>query len=164
MMRRMIACVLLFTVGAFAAIKQVETVWSGLGDLILSRKIAFVLPDGAAIEGKAVSVQPDALRLTITKTSDPQGHPKGVASIPRSSISTLQLMEMRVVGRVIGTTVGLFAGLATGALIILSNGIFGKTSTGQSVGAGVAIVGFPVAGFFAGRTLDRKLTLIKVAP
>jgi hypothetical protein len=163
-MRRLTACVLLFTVGAIAAAKPVETAWTGLGGLILSRKVALVLPDGAAVEGEAVAVQPDALELTITKTSDPRGYPKGAASIPRSSISTLQLMEMRVVGRVIGTTVGLFAGVVTGTVILLSNGLFAKTSTGQNVGAVTVVIGFPVAGFFAGRALDRRVTIIKVAP
>ena len=162
MMRRLMACVLLCGVGANADVKQVETAWTGLGGLISSRKVALVLPDRAAIEGKAISVQPEALTLTITKTSDRQGHPKGAASIPRASIPTLQLLEMRVTGRVIGTTVGVVVGLAAGAVIILHNGLFADTSTGQNVGAGVAIFGLPVAGYFAGRALDRKVTLIKI--
>jgi hypothetical protein len=86
-----ITCGLVFSAGATGAVKQVETAWTDLGGLISSRKVALVLPDGAAIESKAISVQPDALIVS-------------------------------------------------------------------------AIFGLPVAGFFAGRALDRRVTLIKITP
>jgi hypothetical protein len=159
-----VACALLFSAGAAAAVKRVDTAWTDLGGLISSRKVSLVLPDGAAIEGRAVSIRPDTLTMSISKTSDPRAHPKGTASVPRASITTLQLLEMSVRGRVIGTALGVVGGLAVGAGIVLANGLFAKTSTGQNAGACVAIFGLPVAGFFAGRALDRKVTLIKITP
>src|SRR5579859_1985305 len=103
---KIIAAALLFHIGAMAATKQVEARWEDLGGLILSKKIAITLPDGARIEGHVGSVQADSLALTITKSSDVQGHPKREASIPRASVATIQLIEMRIIGRVTGTIIG----------------------------------------------------------
>ncbi|HTM48672.1 MAG TPA: hypothetical protein VL285_08330 [Bryobacteraceae bacterium] len=163
-MRQALALLLLFTFPSAAAIREVETAWSDLGGLISSRKIALVLPDGARIEGKALSVKADAIVMTISKTSDRGAHPQGPASIPRASVAALRLLEMRVRGRIIATTAGIVGGLAAGAGIILANGLFTDTSTGRDVGAAVAIFGLPTAGYFIGRAADKKVTVIRIAP
>jgi hypothetical protein len=159
-----LALLLLFTLPSAAASREVETAWSDLGGLISSRKIALALPDGARIEGRALSVKADSIAITISKTSDRVAHPKGPASIPRASVTTLRLLEMRVRGRVIGTAAGIVGGLAAGAAIILANGLFTDTSTGRDVGAGVVIFGLPTAGYFLGRAADQKVTIIRIAP
>jgi hypothetical protein len=159
---KIIAAALLFHIAAMAATKQVEARWEELGGLVSGKKIALTLPDAVSIEGKVASVQADSLTLTIAKSSNVQAHPKRETSIPRASVSTIQLLEMRIIGRVAGTLIGAAIGVGTAVGIILSNGILNKQSGGQVVGETVAIVGLPVAGYFIGRSLDRKVTLIKV--
>jgi hypothetical protein len=162
MIGRMIAASLLFHIGAMAATKQVEARWEELGGLISDKKISLVLPDGAIIEGKVASVQADSLALKIAKSSNTQNYPIGETPIPRASVSTIQLLEMRFIARVAGTVIGMVVGLGTAVAIALSNGIFEKESGGQKVGETIAIIGLPVVGFLIGRSVDRKVTLIKV--
>jgi hypothetical protein len=91
-----------------------------------------------------------------------KAYPKRETSIPRASVSTIQLIEMRIIGRVAGTVIGAAIGLGAAVAIAVGNGILKKESGGQTAGGVIAIVGLPVAGFFIGRSLDRKVTLIKV--
>ena len=162
MIGRMIGAALLFHIAAIAAIKQVDAKWEELGGLISGKKIALRLPDGAAIEGKVASVQADSLTLMIAKSSNAQSYPKRETSIPRASVSTIRLLEMRIIGRVAGTVVGAVIGVGTVVAIAVGNGIFNKPSGGENAAEVVALVGLPVAGYFIGRSLDRKDTLIKI--
>jgi hypothetical protein len=81
-----------------------------------------------------------ALAMTIARTSDAHANPKGAASFPHAPVTTDQLLEMRPTGRIVGSVMGADAGL----------------------GAAVAIALGPPAGFFIERSLDRKVTSIKV--
>jgi hypothetical protein len=162
MIGRIIAVALLFRIGAMAAIKQVEVRWEELGGLISGKKISLLVPGGASIEGNVASVRADSLMLSIAKSSDVRAYPKRETSIPRASVSTVRLLEMRIIGRVAGTVIGAAIGLGIAVAIALGNGILKKESGGQTAGAVIGIVGLPVAGFFIGRSLDRRVTLIKV--
>jgi hypothetical protein len=162
MIGRMVAAALLFHIGATAAIRHADAKWEELGGLVSGKKIALTRPDGATIEGRVASVQADSLTLTTSKSSDVKAYPKRETSIPRASVSTIQLIEMRIIGRVAGTVIGAAIGLGAAVAIAVGNGILKKESGGQTAGGVIAIVGLPVAGFFIGRSLDRKVTLIKV--
>jgi hypothetical protein len=162
MIRRLIAAAVLWNIAAVAATREVECSWANLSALIVNKRIALVLPDGPRIEGEVVEVRPDALAMTISKTSDAHANPKGAASIPRASVTALQLLEMRPTGRIVGTVVGAAAGIGAAIGIVLINGIFSKDTGAKTAGIIAAIVGLPVAGFFIGRSIDRKVTLIKV--
>jgi hypothetical protein len=164
MMRRLIAAALLWNIAALAAAQQVESSWANLSALIVNKRIALVLPDGARVEGQASEVRPDALAMTTAKTSDARAHPKGVASIPRASVTTLQLIEMGSTGRIVGTIVGVGAGLGAAVGIALAGGIFSSDVGAKTAGMIGVIAGLPIAGFFIGRSIDRKVTLIKVKP
>jgi hypothetical protein len=159
---RIIAAALLLHIGATAAIKQVEARWEELGGLVLGKKIALTLPDGASIEGRVASVHADSLTLTIAKTSDAQAYPKRETSISRASVATVKLLEMRIIGRVAGTVIGAVIGVGAVVAIAVGNGILNKPSGGENAGVAVALVGLPVVGFLIGRSLDRKVTLIKI--
>jgi hypothetical protein len=162
MIDRMIVAALVFHIGAMAAIKQVDVRWEELGGLISGKKISLTLPEGASIEANVVSVQADSLTLMIAKSSNAQSYPKRETSIPRASVSTVRLLEMRIIGRVAGTLIGAVIGVGAVVAIAVGNGILNKPSGGENAAAAVALVGLPVAGFFIGRSLDRKVTLIKV--
>ena len=157
-----VAATLLFHIGAMAAIKQVDVRWEQLGGLISGKKISLTLPDGASVEGNVASVQADSLILTTLKSSDARAYPKRETSIPRASVSAVRLLEMRIVGRVAGTVTGAVIGVGTVVAIAVGNGILNKPSGGENAAAAIALVGLPVAGYFIGRSLDRKVTLIKV--
>ena len=162
MIRRLIAVALLLNIAAAAAVREIESSWANLSLLIASKRIALVLPSGASVEGTVAEVQPEALVMMVAKTSDAQANPKGNATIPRASVSTIQLLEMRPTYRIIGVVLGVAVGLGVAIGIALTNGLLSKQTTGQAVGETAAIVGFPVLGFFLGRSLDRKVTRITV--
>jgi hypothetical protein len=57
--------------------------WSELAPHVNGMKISTVLQDGSRVEGRAVSVEPEALVVTITKSSN-QAHAPGRALLPRA--------------------------------------------------------------------------------
>jgi hypothetical protein len=160
--RRLAAAALLLNIAAMAAVREIESSWANLNLLIVSKRIALVLPSGASVEGTVGELQPEGLVMMVAKTSDAQANPKGKATIPRASVSTIQLLEMRPTYRIIGTVLGVAVGLAVAVGIAVTNGFFAQTTKGQAVGETAAIVGFPVLGFLLGRSLDRKVTRITV--
>ena len=159
-----VAGILLWTgAGAARAAAQLQLPWSELGAHVAKGKVALVLPDGTHIEGKVFSVEPEGLRLDVTKTSDRKLHPKGPRLIPRQSVSFLRVIEYRHVARVVCALGAVAAaGLITAAgsrdlyegsvLIIV-----------PAVGAAGA-AGLGVAGYYAGKRLDRKVTEIRIVP
>ena len=80
--------------------------WNELESAIAGEQVRMVLPGGARIEGRALAVQPEALLIRITKTSDRKLQSKGEASVPRSAVSVLQLVKTGNRWRAVGTTVG----------------------------------------------------------
>jgi hypothetical protein len=131
--------------------KQVELQWSELGSFIAARQIKAVLKDGTYVKGRALAVNPDALILDK----------KGRTSIPRESLSTISFTETKgVAGRITLTLVGTLAcGVAAGYVGIQAAG---------SGGLGAALAGVTAAcgvgGYYAGRAIDRRTTLIKILP
>jgi hypothetical protein len=131
--------------------KQVELHWSELGPFIAARQIKAVLTNGTYIKGRAIAVNPDALVLDK----------KGRTSIPRESVSTISVTETKgVAGRITLTLVGT---LACGA----GAGYIGVQAAGSG-GLGAALAGVTAAcgvgGYYAGRAIDRRTTLIKILP
>lgn len=162
MTKRLLVVLLLWTALAAAAVREIQSDWAGLGRRISGKHVLLMLPKGETIEGRVTSVSADALAMTVSKTSDPATHPKGAASIPRASVSTIQLLEMRATGRIVGVVAGAAIGLAAAIGVAFSNGILSKETTGQTVAEIALIAGLPVAGYFIGRSLDHKVTLIRV--
>ena len=99
--------------------------------------------------------------VNITSTFDRAKYPKGSATIPRASVSTLSVERGRGAwGRGIGTYVGVISGLTLGGYA----GAQTKTvSAAIPVFLGIT-VGTSVLGYKVGRELDKKQTLIKVVP
>jgi hypothetical protein len=142
--------------------KQYRLQWGDLAGMITAQKLSMVLPDAARLQGKVLAVEPEALLLNITKTSDRRAHPKGRASIPRASVSVLRLTKPGGhVGQIVGGILGSLGGLFAGALLAWR-------ANADEAAAGVAIVGGAVAGgvagWWGGRVSDRKVTVITVVP
>ena len=147
---------------ATAGASQIEVRWNELSPFILGHKVTLVLPGAITVTGDAVAVRDDSLMLDIHKTSDGKAFPKGSAAIPRASVTTLQMTETKGVGgRVLGVVVGLVVGMVGGGETV--------AHSNQGEAAGVSTftamaVGGAVGGYYAGKTVDRKTTIIRVAP
>ena len=141
--------------------RQLQLKWSELGPRIEDRKVALVLPGGTYVEGKVQRVVPDGLWLRVSKTSDHQAQPKGSHLIPRPSISMLQVTDYRVFGRLL-VTAGAIAAVA---------GIVAASNPDVSEGPGIVaipiiaaagIVGAALAGYHAGKKLDKRVIEIRI--
>jgi hypothetical protein len=141
--------------------RQLQLKWSELGPRVEDRKVALVLSGGTYIEGKVQRVVPDGMWLRVSKTSDHQAQPKGSHLIPRPSVSVLQVTEYRKLGRLL-VTAGAIAAVA---------GIVAASNPDVSEGAGIVaipviasagIVGAALAGYHAGKRLDKRVVEIRI--
>ena len=151
--------------GAFcakAASAPAEIRWNELAGLIVGHHVVIPLAGGVVVEGDALSVRADSLMLDVTKTSAAKLYPKGQASIPRTSVTEVRLMERRGSGgRVLGTVVGAVVGLVAGAEIA----VHGTNSEAAGVPTfTVSAVACTVGGYYAGRSADRRSRLLRIAP
>jgi hypothetical protein len=157
-------------VGSSAEIDQIQLTWSKLAPLIQHKQVGLLMPDGAMIEGQVLDVQPDALVLDIKKSSDVQSYPKGKSSIPRSSVSVVQLKQIRGNWRLLGTVIGATAG-GVGAWFV-AEGVFHVSGEGLNPSKAPLVIGTVAGlvaggatiGYFAGRQRDNRVTVIKIIP
>jgi len=139
--------------------KKPQLRWSELGAVVTGQKIAIAAPEGL-LEGRVAGVEEDTLRLQTKK---------GEVRIPRASITTLELRQMRKSGRIIGTAVGAAVGFGGAVAIEIAACLPGAFSLnpcsahGGADAAAVAVgIGLPVGGFFLGKWADGKNTLITI--
>ena len=140
--------------------RQARLRWDELGPRIDGRSVSLALPGGILIKGKLETTLPEGLRLRVTGTSDRKLVPKGSRLIPRENVSVLRVTEHRILAR------PLLALGAAGA-IAASIASMGDTDEGVTVilrPAGAAAGGAlgALAGYYAGKALDRKVTEILV--
>jgi hypothetical protein len=147
---------------AVAATPPAEIRWNELAALIVGHRVSIPLPGGGLVEGEALSVRDDSLVLDIGKTSDASRYPKGQTPVPRASVSEVRLAERRSTGgRILGTAVGALAGIVGGAEIA----VHGTHSESAGVSAFTSTaVALTVAGYYAGRSVDRHTRLLRIAP
>ncbi len=146
-----------------AGAREVQAKWGELAPLVTDRKIALVLPAGTHVQGKVLAVEPEGLRMKVTRTSDRKALPKGERLIPRQSVSVLKLTEYRKLGRLL-CTVG---SVAVAAAVIASQDIDVYEGPAVIIVPAVATVGtlgIGVGGYFAGKRIDRREVLIRVLP
>lgn len=147
---------------AVAGQSQVEVRWTELSPLILGKKVMLVLPGAVSVTGEAVAVRDDNLKIKIQKTSDNKAFPKGIAEIPRASVTTLQLGETKHVGgRAVGLVVGMLGGMVAGGEIAAHSDMREGAAVGTFLGVAV---GGTVAGYYAGKSLDSHTTVIRIVP
>jgi hypothetical protein len=141
---------------------QLSLRWNELESAIAGQQVRMVLPGGARIEGRALAVQPEALIIKITKTSDKKLQSKGEASVPRSAVSVLQLVKTGNRWRAVGTTVGLGLVAAAGTAIAIRTHVSAENLL-KYVGYGSAgMLGAGIGGYFIGRRADRHVTIIRI--
>jgi len=135
--------------------------WSDFSTRMTQRhtlRIAF--PDGAVIEFQPLEVKPDEVNVRITRTSDQRRHPKGLATIPRATISIVEVRSPHSRGKLIGT----LAPIAVGAALVGASYGRGDDTYVRLVAGGLTMAGGGVGGFFIGRALDRRFDRIVIAP
>lgn len=159
---RLLSLSLMAAVCAFSQPKPLELKWNELAGTIVGHPVEVTLPDGARIKGEAAYVRDTELVVDVTNTSDRVKHPKGNATIPRESVTTLKVERGRGSwGRGLGTTIGVLTGLTLG-------GYTGGTASDSAavvipIFLGIA-TGTSVLGYKLGREIDKKMTVIKVIP
>ena len=147
--------------------QEIQLAWSDLSSLIVAQQVALVLPDTTRIRGRAIAVLPDALELYVAETSNRRLHPKGQVTIPRSTVSQIELRERRRrnFGEMVGGIAGLFggasAGLGLGLLMPCSD--LSCLPPAMLMAVGGAVIG-TIVGSHAGRDFDWKITILKIRP
>jgi hypothetical protein len=134
---------------------------------ITGKTLMVIMPGGAAVTGRATAVEPDALLMRVTKTTDRAAFPKGSLRVPRATLHTIELKTKGVKFRVIGTSLGGLAGLAggIGAFIGIQGGLFNHQNEGAATAAFIGIpVALTTAGYFLGNAADRKSVTVEVLP
>lgn len=165
-MKIRIACIatLLLTQSLWAANRmELSLRWSELEPNIAGKNVRMVLPNGAHIEGRALGVQPEALIVKITKTSDKKVQPKGEVSLPRSAVSVLQVMNYSVRWRIIGTTIApVLVAVAGTAAAFNGVGDFYEDLPKIIGFCSAGMLGSGVGGYFLGKRADRHVTTIRI--
>ena len=138
--------------------------WADLPEHINGLKISTLLEDGSRIDARAISVEPEALLVTVSRSSNPI-YGKGTARLPRTSLSTLRVQHTGWKWKVICPIVG-FVGL--GALGVVAGGHFDRggfiVSNGEAVGALVGMAAGVTGGVLIGRWADRHYVTIQIIP
>lgn len=135
--------------------------WSELAAVAEGKKIALVLPDGAELRGRVTAVQADTLVLDVSKTSDKTAHPKGSATLPRSSVRSFTVGRTGWKWRAIGTAIGLGGGLAAGVFI---NEYSHNEGDGAPAAVAAAIAVPAALGYLGGWAADRGTVTYQVIP
>jgi hypothetical protein len=149
---------------AQAATETVILRWSELSSAIGNQEVTVFLSGNVRIQGRAEQVEPDALVMTIRKTSDEQAYPKGSVSIPRVSVSEVRLKRVKGLGRLIGAAgAGTAAGLGSLPWALSESRINVEDSTRGAQWLAITAAA-TVGGYFLGRLIDKKETIIHLAP
>jgi hypothetical protein len=146
---------------ALAQAKPLELKWNELASMIVGHHVEIALAEKGTVRGEAVAVRQDTLVIDVTKATGPKLYSAGSAELLRSDIGLIKVQRTRGAwGRTLGTVIGVVAGLGGGG--------YAAAHT-DSAGAGVAVLvavtsAAAVGGYYAGRSLDRRVTVIRVVP
>jgi hypothetical protein len=163
-LQRTVPLSFLLAASSGAGLAQVRVTWSEFSTKVTPRHaIRMVMPDGTHIEGYPLQAKADALDIHVTRTSNKQAHPEGNATIPRESVSVVQMRRPRRAGKLIGALAPIGVGAA-----IMAAGIAGNQGSdavyGYAVVGGLTMgLGAP-AGFFVGRAVDRRFDEFVIIP
>lgn len=146
---------------ALAQSKPLELKWNELASMIIGHHVEVSLVGNATVQGEAVAVRQDTLVIDVAKSTGPKPYSAGNAEIPRNDIGLIKLHRTRGSwGRTLGTVIGVVAGLGGGGYAAAHT-----DSAGAAVGVLVGVTSATaVGGYYAGRSLDRRVTLIRVVP
>lgn len=135
----------------------VELRWAELGPVVSGQRVTAVLRDGSRITGDAVVVREDALVLDVKRGSG--AYAGSNAPVPRSSIASIEVERHGGAGRTLGLVLGVLSGVVLGAWI--------SAETADSAGVGIPLFlgvasGITIAGYYAGRQMSKRVTVIRI--
>lgn len=154
MMRNLAGSYFLIVATLCAGQREITSTWNELGPRVVDRNVSLVLPDGKRVKGKVRAVEPEGLRF--------QGR-RGGRLIPRQSISTLEVTEYGKRGRILVT----LGAVGTATAIVLANrpdlyeGLVIIIVPAVIAGG---LIGIAIAGYYIGKRIDRRVTVIRIAP
>ncbi len=157
----LLTAILLFmaVVPAQAAPRPLELKWNELANMIAGHKVAITLTDDTIVKGEVASIRDDAIVMDVTAPI--KGYPKGNGRIQRDAVKLIDLERTGGwLGRPIGTAVGVGGGLILG---LIAGASIGGTKTGVTVFFSI-LAGSTLAGHLVGRSVDRRVTHIKLVP
>ena len=145
-----------------AATRSIELKWNELAPIIQGQRVELALREGAKIKGEAVLVRGDSLVIDVKKVSGSKAYHQGSASIPRAEISLIKLERTRGSwGRKLGVTIGLLTGISVGGYVAGTATDSARAGIPLFLGIASAVT---LAGYYTGRGLDGRITLIKIMP
>ena len=145
-----------------AASQPIELKWNELTPIIQGHPVELSLKEGTKIRGEAVVIRGDSLVIEVKKVSGGKTYSKGSAAIPRTEISLIKLERTHGSwGRKLGVTIGLLTGISVGGYVAAA--ATHSAGAGIPLFLGVASV-VTLAGYYAGRGLDERITLIRIMP
>lgn len=160
---RAIALLTLLCMGhqsVMAESKPLEMHWNELAPLIGGQRVTLLLSDGVTVKGEVVAIRQDAILLDVSSAT--KGYTKGSGSVPRTSLTQINLERRRGAwGRTIGTVLGVLTGLTVGGYVAGTHANSAGTGIPLFLGVAGAI---SVGGYYAGKALDRRVTHIRVVP
>jgi hypothetical protein len=161
--RRLAYSIVLLWAGQVAGLSQskpLELKWSELAGMVAGHSVELTLAGGGAVAGEALAVREDSILMDVRKTSAGEFQ-KGSAAIPKGSIGLIKLERGRGGwGRTLGTVLGVISGLTLGGWAAAHTH---SAAAGIPTFLGIAS-GVSLTGYYAGRELDRRTTLIRVVP
>ena len=137
----------------------VELRWSELGPVLSGQRVTAVLRDGNRVKGQAVVVRDDALVIDVARATGSRAYAGPQAPVPRAAIATIEIERQGTGGRTLGVVLGVLAGIVLGAWI--------SGETADSAGVGIPLFlgiasGITVAGYYAGKQVSRRVTVIRI--
>lgn len=150
--------------GAAATRTSIRLPWAELAPAVEGKNITAVLRDGARIEARVLAVEPEALRVKIRFSSDPETWPERTRSLPRGSVSVIRIVERSRWWRA-ALTPGIPA-LMLGAMGVAASSVSPTPDPRKVLGIGMGVAaGSTIGGYCLGRRLDlRRVTEISVIP
>ena len=140
--------------------------WRELKKLIVGKKAALQLAEGARVEGRIGRVKAASLVLRVRKSSNLTDYPKGKIQIPREAVFRIEVRGLKEnKGKRVAATVGTFVGTMMGSMVAIAGTeagepgekYYGSYAASIAIATGVAIL--------VNRALRPKdLTLIKILP
>jgi hypothetical protein len=147
--------------------EQLRLRWSEVAPHIAGKRVWLPLSEGVRVSGTVQAVDATGLKVDIAKTSDRQRYPKGLASIPRTAITTIQLTKPAgYKGIIIGGAVGGGVAVAASAPLIAIQNNEGGTGADPYIAAAILVplaIGLTL-GWFSDWSARRNAKSIVIVP
>jgi hypothetical protein len=139
--------------------RKIVVAWSELAAQVNGKRFSTVLKDGSCVEGRAISVEPESLAVKISKSSSAV-HVRGKGSLPRASLSSIQVRRSGWKWKAILPFVGAAGIGAVGGMVGAMRGSLEGAAVGIVSGMGVGAA----VGVLGGWSADHYYVTVDIAP